>query len=63
MATGHPDGNESETFLVAIDTADGSDRWIEKLPALAVKGGTAIGHDGRIYVSLENGQLLCFDTQ
>ncbi len=63
MATGHPDGNESETFLVAIDTADGSDRWIEKLPALAVKGGTAIGHDGRIYVSLENGQLLCFEAQ
>jgi outer membrane protein assembly factor BamB len=63
MATGHPDGSESEAFLASINTADGMAHWTEKLPALPVKGGTAVGHDGRIYVSLENGQLLCFDAE
>ncbi|QEG02218.1 outer membrane biogenesis protein BamB [Stieleria maiorica] len=61
LATGHPDGNEADAFLVSINTSDGSDRWIHPLPALAVKGGTSIDHMGRIYVALENGQLLCFD--
>jgi outer membrane protein assembly factor BamB len=60
LATGHPDGDESDSFLVSIDTRDGKDNWIEKLPSIAVKGGTAIDHQGRIFVSLENGQLLCF---
>ncbi len=60
LATAHPDGHEDESFLVSIDVADGSDHWIEKIPANAVKGGTSIDHRGRLYVSLENGQLLCF---
>ena len=30
------------------------------LPADAVKGGTAIDKDGNIFVTLENGQLMCF---
>jgi len=30
-----------------------------KLPALAVKGGVAIVANGRFYVSMENGELLC----
>ena len=60
LATGHPDGDETACFMAAIDTSDGSDRWIAHLPDNAVKGGTAIGHDGRILVALENGRLLCF---
>ena len=60
LATGHPDKNPESTFLVAINIKDGSDAWLQKIPAEAVKGGTAIDHRGRIYVSLENGQLLCF---
>jgi hypothetical protein len=39
---------------------DGSDLWVEKLPATAVKGGVAVDAEGKILVSLENGQLLCF---
>ncbi|QDV85051.1 outer membrane biogenesis protein BamB [Stieleria magnilauensis] len=60
LATGHPDGNESDAFLVSINTRDGSDNWIKPLPALAVKGGVSIDHAGRISVALENGQLLRF---
>lgn len=60
LATGHPDARENEPFLVATNIKDGSDAWIERLPALAVKGGSAIDAKGRIYVSLENGALLCF---
>lgn len=60
LATGHvnPDGGDS--FLVSLNTADGSDRWMESLPADAVKGGAAIGHDGRIFLTLENGNLHCY---
>lgn len=60
LATGHVDPDGGDSFLVAIDTNDGSDRWIKPLPADAVKGGASIAHDGRVYVSLENGQLMCF---
>lgn len=61
LATGHPDGAEDEPFIVAINTLDGTDRWIANTPAGVVKGGTSIGSDGRIYVTLEDGTLLCFD--
>ena len=60
LATGHPDKNPEQTFLAAINIADGSDAWLHEIPAEAVKGGAAIDHQGRIYVSLENGELLCF---
>ncbi|WP_372897437.1 hypothetical protein, partial [Stieleria sp.] len=63
LATGHPDGNESDAFLVSINTRDGSDNWIKPLPALAVKGGVSIDHQGRISVALENGQLLRFTPE
>ena len=46
-------------FLAAVDVKDGSDIWRQELPAAVVKGGTAVDHDGRLFVSLENGQVLC----
>ncbi|MGB0599446.1 MAG: PQQ-binding-like beta-propeller repeat protein [Rubripirellula sp.] len=63
LATGHPDGAENENFLVAIRTSDGQDQWIAKTPAGVVKGGTAMGDNGRLYVALEDGSLLCFDPR
>jgi outer membrane protein assembly factor BamB len=60
LATGHPENETSNSFLVSIDPVDGSDQWIKKTPADAVKGGTSIDHLGRIYVALENGQLFCY---
>ena len=60
LATGHPDKTPDDNFLVAINVEDGSDVWLEELPADVVKGGTAIDHQRRIYVSLETGKLLCF---
>ncbi len=60
LATGHVDGQPGESFLVSINVDDGSDRWIEKIPSVVVKGGASIDHLGRIYLTLENGKLLCF---
>jgi outer membrane protein assembly factor BamB len=60
LATGHPDQKPEESFLAAINTEDGSDLWIEKLPAPAVKGGSAIDAAGRIFVVLENGEMICY---
>ncbi len=62
LATGHPDNQPDQSFLVAINATDGTDRWIAPTPANAVKGGTAVDPSGRIIVVLENGQLLCFDA-
>jgi len=61
LAAGHtgPDGVDT-SFLAAINAADGSDLWLEKLPGPVVKGGTAINHQGQIFVALENGQILAF---
>jgi len=47
-------------FLAAVRLADGSDLWLRELPAAVVKGGTAVDHEGRIFVALENGDLICF---
>ncbi len=63
LATGHADNAPDEFFLATINVEDGADGWRQELPADAVKGGTAIDRDGRIYVALENGQLWCFAPQ
>ena len=60
LATGHPDDAPDDTFLSTINIKDGADGWRHDLAANAVKGGTAIDRNGRIYVALENGQLWCF---
>ncbi|MCA9057896.1 MAG: PQQ-binding-like beta-propeller repeat protein, partial [Planctomycetaceae bacterium] len=60
LAAGHPDNVPEEPFLASININDGTDAWVEKLPAVAVKGGTAIDSAGRIYVATENGLLLCY---
>jgi outer membrane protein assembly factor BamB len=49
-----------EHFIAAVKLADGSDLWYEKLPAPAVKGGTAVDHAGRVFVALDDGQVLCW---
>ncbi len=59
LATGHPDARPRQAFIAAINIQDGSDVWRRDLPADAVKGGCAIDHSGHIYLTLENGQLLC----
>jgi outer membrane protein assembly factor BamB len=63
LAAGHPDQQPTKPFLTAIDIAQGTDLWSHPLPALAVKGGTAINPQGRIFVTLENGQLCCFTPE
>lgn len=60
LATGHPESKPKNSFLAAINIADGKDLWRQDLPADVVKGGTAMGSDGRIFVTLENGKLMCF---
>lgn len=60
LAAGHPDSDHDDAFLASIDIASGQDKWKRQLPSLAVKGGTALDADGRIYVTVETGELLCF---
>lgn len=60
VAAGHPAGAPETAFLAAVDIESGADVWYRTVPALVVKGGTAVDHTGRIYVTLENGQLLCY---
>ena len=48
-----------EHFVAAVSLADGADQWYEKLPAQAVKGGTAVDHAGRIFVALADGRIIC----
>jgi outer membrane protein assembly factor BamB len=48
------------SFLSALSVEDGKEIWRKDLPAPSVKGGTAIDHNGRIIVSLQDGRVLCF---
>ena len=60
LASGHIENSADKPFLVAINIGDGSELWKHNLPAEIVKGGTAVDAEGRIFVTLENGQLMCF---
>ena len=60
LATFHPDDKPQEPQLVRLDIRTGADREVHALPADAVKGGTAIDAAGHVFVTLENGQLMCF---
>ena len=60
LVAGHADEAPDKPFLAAISIADGTDLWQQDLPADAVKGGTAVDAEGRVFVTLENGQLICF---
>ena len=61
LAAGHAAGAPAQApFLAAIDVANGQTLWRESLPAPAVKAGTALDGQGRIYVALENGEVLQF---
>ncbi len=61
LTAGYADsGDAPASFLTAMAIKDGSDIWCHQLPAGVVKGGTAVDHTGRIFVSLEDGQVVCF---
>jgi outer membrane protein assembly factor BamB len=63
LSTGHPDAAPKKPFLAALDIKTGKTLWEQALPSEAVKGGTAMDAAGRIYVALENGQLLCYQAK
>jgi len=64
LAAGHTgDAAGGSSFLAAVQLDTGADVWLQELPGPVVKGGTAIDHQGRICVSLENGKVLAFATQ
>lgn len=46
--------------IVALDIKDGNALWSENLPSAAVSWGLAVDRDGRVIVTLEDGQVLCF---
>ncbi len=52
------DGKDQPS-LTAIRIKDGKSLWREDLPAPVVKAGLAIGSDGRIIATLNNGQVVC----
>jgi len=60
LATGHMAEEPGNPFLVGIRIKDGADLFRIRTPADAVKAGLAITHDNRVFVTLENGQLLSF---
>ena len=63
LAGGHLENQSSSAFIAAIDTSTGDDLWLAPISHPPVKGGISIGHDGRIYVVLENGQLICLQPK
>jgi len=63
LAGGHPANQPGAAFLTLMDIESGKDIWKRELPALPVKGGTAVTGNGRIYASLENGSLICLKPQ
>jgi outer membrane protein assembly factor BamB len=51
----------TDTDVMAFDLADGKPRWTQPLPAPPLPWGVALNRDGRVVVSLENGDVVCFN--
>jgi outer membrane protein assembly factor BamB len=49
-----------ESRVVAFNLEDGAVLWSQPLPAAPVTWGMAVDRDGRVIVTLEDGQVLCF---
>lgn len=60
IASGHTTDDADANRLLAFGIDDGSPLWRHDLPGQVTKGGIAIDATGKIYLTLENGQLLCF---
>ena len=61
LAAGHTVSDAGDTsFLATISLQDGSADWVERLSGPVVKGGLAIDHQQRVFVSTEDGQILAF---
>jgi outer membrane protein assembly factor BamB len=60
LATFHQDDKPKQSQLARLDIRTGEDRELHTLPADVVKGGTAVDAAGHVFVTLENGQLMCF---
>jgi outer membrane protein assembly factor BamB len=63
LAAWHSEHDPGEAYLSSIAIADGSEAWRHPLAANAVKGGLAVDGAGRLLLTLENGELLCFTGQ
>jgi outer membrane protein assembly factor BamB len=50
----------TETEVLAFDLRDGKPLWTQPLPAPPVTWGLALARDGRLLVTLENGEVVCF---
>ena len=46
--------------VVTLNLEDGKVLWSQPLPSPAVTWGVAVDRDGRVIVTLEDGQVLCF---
>ena len=46
--------------IVALNLRDGKVLWSEAVPSAPVDWCLAVDRDGRVIVSLEDGQILCF---
>jgi len=49
--------------IVALNLADGRVLWSQPLPGEPVTWGIAVDRDGRVIVTLEDGQVLCFGAE
>jgi hypothetical protein len=52
--------NQTSYSLAAVSIEDGEQLWRKELPTAVVKAGTVVDHRARIFVSLEDGRVLCF---
>lgn len=63
LAAGHTASQPDDHQLYAIRIADGKTLWQHPLPDQVTKGGIAIDASQRVYLTLENGQLISLAPQ
>jgi outer membrane protein assembly factor BamB len=62
LACGHSEQDPEQAYLSAMEIESGKELWKIPLASNSVRGGLAVNAAGRVFVSLENGDLCCFET-
>ena len=61
LAAGHAGPDDMTTSaLAAINLETGKIDWLEKLPGAVVKSSLAVDSDGRMFVTLTDGRVVCY---
>ena len=54
------DATNAPFALISLKIQDGKEIWSQEMPGAPVRDGLAVDAGGRVFLTLEDGRVLCF---